>query len=621
MREIQALQWSMITIRKSSRLFVAAIAMMALLVPLSLPRSAAAAALTAAQANLINQGFTLFTTDTFNGNGRTCATCHIPQNDYTIGPKDIAALTVSAHNLLLATTPGLENPTVVNKLGSFNIGDNGADQGPSGIANPSNDGALFRTSMSIGGLAFTTANLCTNSAIIASINATSATTGTIAVTEPQGSEIFPGETILPHSSAFAGGKVTVNDPISGECNTNSGVIACTSFDITTTGSVTSCAGNCGTLTATAPCPGAKINPFGADDGNRGIGLGWAGRCAPIDASIIANPAGGAGTNCINVIDNFAANPTNLHLALESFTVGAVRKHSTRTRNRIPGLDFTCPTTAQLSALAAFQEYLGRQEELALCSNSSPSAICAGTEFGAGPFATGQKGTQASYSPNVVTFNDTAAETGKGIYLDSRSSCNLCHLNGGAQGTVGDIGSEQFLPGPPSLTNTATTWAASALYISATTGNLPGNTGIVSVVTPTDPANPYFFMALSCSSTPCTSGGSEPNWASADQLGDEVADGDITWVNLGVSAQRLNNPPNGALAGVSNSPGRNLSTPTDVDLLDVNSDNVLSKPTKPLNTLVGFTLPLDPGNLINGGASFSPSTILRLAITRLIFSQS
>lgn len=47
-------------------------------------------AISAQQASQILQGFNVFTTQTFNGNGRKCSTCHIPQADYTISPADIA---------------------------------------------------------------------------------------------------------------------------------------------------------------------------------------------------------------------------------------------------------------------------------------------------------------------------------------------------------------------------------------------------------------------------------------------------------------------------------------------------------------------------------------------------
>jgi cytochrome c peroxidase len=41
---------------------------------------------------LIEQGRQLFMNETFDGNGRTCATCHPPANNFTIDPEFIASL-------------------------------------------------------------------------------------------------------------------------------------------------------------------------------------------------------------------------------------------------------------------------------------------------------------------------------------------------------------------------------------------------------------------------------------------------------------------------------------------------------------------------------------------------
>jgi len=83
-------------------------------------------------AKLIDGGFKVFTTEKFNGNGRTCSTCHIPQNDYTISPADIAQLTVSAHQIVLGgENVELENPTLVDRFGIFNItNDTPGEAGP-----------------------------------------------------------------------------------------------------------------------------------------------------------------------------------------------------------------------------------------------------------------------------------------------------------------------------------------------------------------------------------------------------------------------------------------------------------------------------------------------------------
>ena len=84
--------------------------------------SAPALAMTLEEAQQIDEGFRLFTEETFDGNGRTCATCHIPEKNYNIGPGDIAAMRPSERELVLASNvPGLENPTLVLERALFNV--------------------------------------------------------------------------------------------------------------------------------------------------------------------------------------------------------------------------------------------------------------------------------------------------------------------------------------------------------------------------------------------------------------------------------------------------------------------------------------------------------------------
>ena len=56
---------------------------------------------------LINRGEALFTAETFRGNGRTCATCHLPAENFAIGPKTIRALPPDSP--LFVAVPGLED--------------------------------------------------------------------------------------------------------------------------------------------------------------------------------------------------------------------------------------------------------------------------------------------------------------------------------------------------------------------------------------------------------------------------------------------------------------------------------------------------------------------------------
>src|SRR5689334_11816450 len=44
------------------------------------------------QQELIDLGEDLFFNETFGGNGRTCGTCHVPQDDFGLRPATIAAL-------------------------------------------------------------------------------------------------------------------------------------------------------------------------------------------------------------------------------------------------------------------------------------------------------------------------------------------------------------------------------------------------------------------------------------------------------------------------------------------------------------------------------------------------
>ncbi len=182
------------------------------------------------------------------------------------------------------------------------------------------------------------------------------------------------------------------------------------------------------------------------------------------------------------------------------------------------------------------------------------------------------------------------ETGKAIFMDSRASCNLCHLNAGAQDTAGDIHGEPSLAPGQVVTplNVATTWQPDTVYIPAVGG---ANNGRWGVVTPTDSSNPYFFLALTSSAGATgTSGASEPAWPT--EIGDAVVDDQITWVNYGIASQRLGGP------------GRNFTTGTDTDVLrDVGDALAGLDGSLPLNEVVApVVIPQDPGNLVLGTGS-------------------
>lgn len=167
-----------------------------------------------------------------------------------------------------------------------------------------------------------------------------------------------------------------------------------------------------------------------DTGTRSIELGWTGDGAPDDRTLFT-PAGTTDFNCAETVDASEANSTDLTSVLGTFSMGAVRHHFARTNARIPGIDFRCPTSAELSQITAFPEYLGRQY-----STGTPLelALKAGTLF---------PGTQVSSSQPVITFNDTTAELSKDILLDPNAGCQFCHFNGGASLSASNVRTEPF----------------------------------------------------------------------------------------------------------------------------------------------------------------------------------
>jgi mono/diheme cytochrome c family protein len=71
---------------------------------------------------LIDEGFRVFTQETWNGNGRTCGTCHRPDEAYNIFPATIKKLNKKERDLVFATNvPGLENINLVKTHALFNI--------------------------------------------------------------------------------------------------------------------------------------------------------------------------------------------------------------------------------------------------------------------------------------------------------------------------------------------------------------------------------------------------------------------------------------------------------------------------------------------------------------------
>jgi cytochrome c peroxidase len=367
-------------------------ALLAVLAMLIGPRTAAA--LTSAEGQLLNQGFQIFNAQTFNGNGRTCSTCHLPQSDFTIGPADLPTLSAHQRQLVFGTNirggnagqAALENSTILSKLLLFNtneeVGGSAAEVGT--VQTPVGP---FRASMSIAGLALTSSNLlpdfCGNDSPPELIENGTDLVKVICSPLPLP---FPASAIaFPLTDVF----LNTQPP---------------------------------TLGNAAP---------GVDDGTRNIELGWSGDGTIADPDVFGASTSSLNQNCKNAIDEANANISDLTGTLRAFSLTAVKTHLTRSLNRVPGVDFRCPTAAELDALAAFQEYLGRRFELALKQGVPTDADDA--THTQDNFASG---TQTDPSQPVITFNDATAETGKAIFLDGNAQCNLCHFNAGANDATG-----------------------------------------------------------------------------------------------------------------------------------------------------------------------------------------
>jgi cytochrome c peroxidase len=117
-----------------------------------------------AELEKIAHGFQLFTTEKFDGNGRVCSTCHIPEKNYNVTVKDVLSMSGEDRRLVFGgDNLKLENHDAVETLGLFNI-NQGFGPGTEGAPPPATPGAPvspegpFRASMSIGGVGFTTLN-------------------------------------------------------------------------------------------------------------------------------------------------------------------------------------------------------------------------------------------------------------------------------------------------------------------------------------------------------------------------------------------------------------------------------------------------------------------------------
>lgn len=81
-------------------------------------------------ARVVAQGRHLFLNETFGGNGRTCGTCHVETNNFTVDPAHIARLPASDPLFVAETNPALtplENPDLLRRFGLILVNADGFD--------------------------------------------------------------------------------------------------------------------------------------------------------------------------------------------------------------------------------------------------------------------------------------------------------------------------------------------------------------------------------------------------------------------------------------------------------------------------------------------------------------
>jgi len=81
-------------------------------------------------ARVTAQGRQLFLNETFEGNGRTCATCHVETNNFTVDPELIATLPPGDPLFVAETNPALttlENPDLLRRFGLILVNADGFD--------------------------------------------------------------------------------------------------------------------------------------------------------------------------------------------------------------------------------------------------------------------------------------------------------------------------------------------------------------------------------------------------------------------------------------------------------------------------------------------------------------
>ena len=382
----------------------------------------------------IDEGFRVFTQETFEGNGRTCATCHIPEVNYNIFPDTIKKMNSKEKRLVFAQhVPGLENKTLVKKFALFNIaGAAGSDASDIHEFNSEfceehpHDCPLFRSTMTVQALDSTT--------FVGS--------GAFA-----GTPLLDAECSQGNMLDAEGNPIVVVDPDGVPIDPPGGATQ-RIIDVESQLPQLGWAGD-----------GSPGTPKGHD---RAIDLAW--RDAPNKPGAAQGTADGGGlTKCRSHHGNEDVNADG---SIRAFTNGAIAQHNPKTLKRIakttacPGLsiddpdadchapyDFRFATNNELDALAFFQRWLGRRT----LSTEEQSRMIAPD-----PASDNPSRQNSEFDITLLQYTDDRVHLGRKHYMGGfefggsddiaradnfGAGCNVCHVNGGAVGNFAGGGNQ------------------------------------------------------------------------------------------------------------------------------------------------------------------------------------
>jgi len=337
--------------------------------------------------SMANQGENLFVKERFLGNSRTCANCHFSDDNFGLTPAKVASL-LSINPLFMNQLN--VNTLVVNSAGSVNPGPHPPSTGKthSGTPQPSDFFLGNTITGSLGG----------SSTVLAGTGTTYRILGGSSLNIP-GNVISDGSGNKGTLVSFTAGNLAGPNPVNGEARG----IEDTAF-----------------LTGGRALITENINGF------------------PETTFMRKSP------NLLNLKHTAPYGLSAEFPDLQSFAKGAVEQHFTRRLQRVAGVDFRLPNTAELDAMAAFMNtiLLPSDENFDEANNFDKFVTTEAQKRGRTLFF-GTAKCGACHSGNVLATSDGQFGTTVGVNENFNTGVSTLLIN-----TTDGLPTEQNLGDPP-----------------------------------------------------------------------------------------------------------------------------------------------------------------------------